>query len=58
MVIKDQSNAATAALRSFYVQSSAPSYNLDEALEALLTLTVRSKRAFILECQKKLYKLS
>ena len=53
-----RSDAHTAALRSYYAQNGVSAYNLDEPLEALLTLNGRSKRSCIPDCQKRYVKLS
>ena len=40
---KERADASTQALRAYYQQPVASQYNLNEALDALVTLTDRSK---------------
>ena len=40
---KERANAATQALKAYYQQPAASQYDLDEALNALVTLTKRSQ---------------
>ena len=49
---KERANASTQALRAYYQQSAAFQYNLDEALDALVTLTDRSQKPVHAEQQK------
>ena len=53
-----RSDAVIATLRSYYTENGALSYNLDEALKALLTLITRSMRDCIANWHKKISDLS
>ena len=55
---KHQADASTQALRTYYQQVGASQFNLNEALEALVTLTDRSQRTVHSEQQKKFTELS
>ena len=55
---KERANAATQALKAYYQQPGASKYNLDEALNALVTLTKRSQKLVHAEQQKKFLELS
>ena len=55
---KERANATTQALKAYYQQPAASQYNLDEALNALVTLTKRSKKLVHVEQQKKFLELS
>ena len=55
---KERVNASTQALRAYYQQSAASQYNLNEALDVLVTLTDRSQKLVHAEQQKKLLELS
>ena len=50
---KERTNAATQALKAYYQQPAASQYNLDEALNALVTLTEKSQKLLHAEQQKK-----
>ena len=54
---KERADASTQALRAYYQQSVASQYNLDEALDALVTLTDRSQK-LVHAKQKKFLELS
>ena len=49
---KTQVDASTQALRTYYQQERASSYNLNDALDALVTLTDRSQKTVHAEQQK------
>ena len=51
-------DASTQALRTYYQQEGASSYNLNEALDALVTLTDRSQKTVHPEQQKRFLELS
>ena len=55
---KERADAATQALKAYYQQPAASQYNLDEALNALVTLTERSQKLVHAEQQKKFLELS
>ena len=55
---KERADAATQAIKAYYQQPGASNYNLDEALNALLTLTERSQKIVHAEQQKKFLELS
>ena len=55
---KERADASTQALRAYYQQSMAYQYNLNEALDALVTLTDRSQKLVRAEQQKKFLELS
>ena len=55
---KERANAATQALKAYYQQPAASQYDLDEALNALVTLTKRSQKLVHAEQQKKFLELS
>ena len=56
---KERADASTQALRAYYYQLSVASqYNLNEALDALVTLTDRSQKLVHAEQQKKFLELS
>ena len=55
---KNQADASTQALRTYYQQAGASQFNLNEALDALVTLTDRSQRTVHSEQQKKFTELS
>ena len=54
---KSQTEAATEALRTLYRQPQAENYNVNQALNALLSLTERSRSLLTDEAYKKLIKL-
>ena len=51
-------DASTQALRTYYQQEGGSSYNLNEALDALVTLTDRSQKTVHAEQQKRFLELS
>ena len=55
---KERAIASTQALQAYYQQSTASQYNLNEALDALVTLTDRSQKLVHAEQQKKFLELS
>ena len=55
---KHRADASTQALRTYYQQAGASQFNLNEALDALVTLTDRSQRTVHSEQQKKFTELS
>ena len=55
---KERADAATQALKAYYQQPVASQYDLDEALNALVTLTERSQKLVHAEQQKKFLQLS
>ena len=55
---KERADASTQALKAYYQQPVASQYNLDEALNALVTLTERSQKLVHAEQQKKFLELS
>ena len=55
---KNHTDASTQALRTYYQQAGAAQYNLNEALDALVTLTDRSQKAVHAEQQKRFTELS
>ena len=55
---KTHMDASTQALRTYYQQEGASSYNLNEALDALVTLTDRSQKTVHAEQQKRFLELS
>ena len=55
---KGRADASTQALRTYYQQAGASQFNLNEALDALVTLTDRSQRTVHSEQQKKFTELS
>ena len=55
---KERANAGTQALKAYYQQPAASQYNIDEALNALVTLTERSQKLVHAEQQKKFLELS
>ena len=55
---KERADAVTQALKAYYQQAVASQYNLDEALNALVTLTKRSQKLVHAEQQKKFLELS
>ena len=55
---KERADAVTQAIKAYYQQPGASNYNLDEALNALLTLTERSQKIVHAEQQKKFLELS
>ena len=54
---KDRADASTQALRAYYQQPAASQYNLNEASDALVTLTDRSQKLVHAEQQKKFLEL-
>ena len=55
---KERADASTQALKAYYQQPAASQYNLDEALNALVTFTERSQKLVHAEQQKKFLELS
>ena len=55
---KERADAMTQALKAYYQEPAASQYNLDEALNALVTLTERSQKPVHAEQQKKFLELS
>ena len=55
---KTCADASTQALRTYYQQEGTSSYNLNEALDALVTLTDRSQKTVHSEQQKRFLELS
>ena len=55
---KERADVLTQALKAYYQQLAASQYNLDEALNALVTLTERSQKLVHAEQQKKFLELS
>ena len=55
---KERVDASTQALKVYYKQPGATQYNLNEALDALVTLTDRSQKLVHAEQQKKFLELS
>ena len=55
---KSHTDASTLALKTYYQQVGAAQYNLNEALDALVTLTDRSQKTVHSEQQKKFLELS
>ena len=55
---KERADATTQALKAYYQQPVASQYNLDEALNGLVTLTERSQKLVHVEQQKKFLELS
>ena len=55
---KERADASTQALKAYYKQPGATQYNLNEALDALVTLTDRSQKLVHAEQQKKFLELS
>ena len=55
---KERADATTQPLKAYYQQLAASQYNLDEALNALVTLTERSQKLVHVEQQKKFLELS
>ena len=55
---KNWADASTQALKAYYQQLGAAQYNLNEALNALVTLTDRSQKTVHSEQQKKILELS
>ena len=55
---KNHTDASTQALRTYYQQAGAAQYNLNEALDALVTLTDRSQKTVHAEQQKRFTELS
>ena len=55
---KERVDASTQALRSYYQQPMASQYNLNEALDAPVTLTDRSQKPVRAEQQKKFHELT
>ena len=55
---ENQADASTQALRTYYQQVGASQFNLNEALDALATLTDRSQKTVHSEQQKKFTELS
>ena len=55
---KERANVLTQPLRAYYQQSVASQYNLDETLDALVTLTDRSQKLVNAEQPKKFLELS
>ena len=55
---KDRADASTQALKAYYQQPRATQYNLNQALDALVTLTDRSQKLVYAEQQKKFLELS
>ena len=55
---KTHVDASTQALRTYYQQEGASSYNLNDALDALVTLTDRSQKTVHAEQQKRFLELS
>ena len=55
---KEKADASTQALKAYYQQSATSQYNLDEALDALVTLTDRSQKLVHAEQQKMFLELS
>ena len=55
---KERADATTQAIKAYYQQPGTSKYNLDEALNALLTLTERSQKIVHAEQQKKFLELS
>ena len=53
-----KTDASTQALRAYYQHSAASQYDLNEALDALVTLTDRSQKLVHVEQQKKFLELS
>ena len=54
---KERADASNQALRAYYQQSAASQYNLNETLDALVTLTDRSQKLVHAEQQKKFLEL-
>ena len=55
---KERANASTQALRAYFQQYVASQYNLNEALDALVTLSDRSQKLVHAEQQKKFLEFS
>ena len=55
---KERADASTEALRAYYQQPAAFQYNLNEALDALVSLTDRSQKLVHAEQQKKFLEFS
>ena len=55
---KNHTDASTQALRTYYQQTGAAQYNLNEARDALVTLTDRSQKTVHAEQQKRFTELS
>ena len=55
---KERADASTQALRAYYQQPMASQYNLNDALDALVTLTDRSQKLVHAEQQKKFLEFS
>ena len=55
---KTHADASTQVLRTYYQQEGVSSYNLNEALDALVTLTYRSQKTVHAEQQKRFLELS
>ena len=55
---KTHADASTQALRTYNQQEGTSSYNLNEALDALVTLTDRSQKTVHAEQQKRFLELS
>ena len=55
---KERADASTQALREYYQQPTASQYNLNEALDALVTLTDTSQKQVHAEQQKKFLEFS
>ena len=55
---KTHTDASTQALRTYYQQEGASSYNLNDALDTLITLTHRSQKTVHSEEEKRFLELS
>ena len=55
---KSHADASTQVIKTYYQQAGAAQYNLNEALDALVTLTDRSQKTVHSEQQKKFLQLS
>ena len=55
---KQRADASTQALRAYYQQPTTSQYNMNEALDALVTLTDRSQKLVHAEQQKKFLEFS
>ena len=54
---KHQADASTQALRTYYQQAGASQFNLNEALDTLVTLTDRSQRTVPSEQPKEIHRI-
>ena len=55
---KERVDASTQALKAYYKQLGTYQYNLNEALDALVTLTDRSQKLVHAEQQKKFFRIN